>query len=71
MRQACRDELVVFFHIYFALLLCIEHCFAKESNIILLMQFQASDGTHRFIATALFRMAMNDHTHQATLASDR
>ena len=32
-KQACRDELVVllvfFFNIYFALLLCIEHCFAK------------------------------------------
>ena len=33
-KQACRDEPVVllvvfFFNIYFALLLCIEHCFAK------------------------------------------
>ena len=31
-KQACRDELVVcvfFFCIYFALLLCIEHCFTK------------------------------------------
>ena len=32
-KQACRDELVVyvffFFRIYFALLLCIEHCFTK------------------------------------------
>ena len=25
------------------------------------MQFQASDSTHRLIATALFRMAKNDH----------
>ena len=33
-KQACRDELVVYWffsHIYFALLLCIEHCFAKIS----------------------------------------
>ena len=32
-KQACRDELVVylffFSHIYFALLLCIEHCFTN------------------------------------------
>jgi len=34
------------------------------------MQFHASDGTHRFIATALFRMAKDDHTHQATLLKD-
>ena len=34
------------------------------------MQFQASDGTHRFIATALFHMAKNYHTSQAILADD-
>jgi len=35
-------------------------------RIILLIQIQASDVTHRFIATALFGMGKNDHTHHAT-----
>ena len=36
----------------------------------MVMQIQASDVTHCFIATALFHVAKNDHTHQATLAND-
>ena len=32
-----------------------------EARFIFLMQIQASDVTHRFIATALFRIAKNDH----------
>ena len=39
--------------------------------IILFMQFQASYSTHRFIATALFRMVKDGHTCQATLLNDQ
>ena len=39
--------------------------------ITLLIQIQSSDSTHRFIATALFGMAKNSHTHQAILANHR
>ena len=38
--------------------------FTPAVNIIFLIQIQVSDVTLCFIATALFRMAKNDHTQQ-------